>query len=271
MHRALLLACSGPRLLPRHPLLQFSVKLIPCSSPDRVATLCADRVATCLREEEAPVLLVPAGNTPVLLLQELAARHKRAELDLAKAHWVQLDELVGVGPADPRSFHSFLRTGLSQPASLPEDRLHLLDGNAPDPEREIARHADALTKLGGGHLALLGIGANGHVAFNEPGSTRTDAARKVQLSEATLTGLRKRFEEAELPRTGITLGIAELCASAAVILLATGSNKASVIHRLITGSPHSSFPASLFMEHKAFSVVVDEQAGSLLPGESAGL
>lgn len=243
-----------------------TLQLEPCPTPALVAERCADLVQRCLAEHTEPVLLVPAGNTPVLLFAELVLRHKRGELDLGKAHLFQLDELVGVPPKDPRSFQRFVRDQLQTPLSLSEDRLHLLDGTAPDPVAEIERHASTLRELGEAHLALLGIGQNGHVAFNEPGSSKTLPARLVHLAEPTLAGLRGSFEEHEVPTQGITLGIFELYAASEVALLATGRSKAGILSQLVSAPSSDELPASHFRDHPSFHIFHDEDAGSQLSG-----
>jgi len=224
--------------------------------------VCADQVGVLLEREPEAVLLLPAGRTPVPLFQELVRRQVRREINLSQAHLFQLDELVGVAPDDPRSFQCFLRDNLIEPARLPETRLNLLDGCAPDLVSEIEGHAANLRALGGGHLAILGVGRSGHVAFNEPGSTRKSIARLVELTEATRTGMRGSFSEPELPTTGITLGIAELYACELVSLIATGSAKAAVLNQLLRGPASSDLPASLFRDHPDFIVASDTEARS---------
>ena len=234
------------------------MQLVACASAEDLALRCADRIAALLARRSEPVLLLPAGRTPIPLYEELVRRQKDGVLDLSRAHLFQLDELVGVEPADPRSFQRFLRQHLVDPAGLSEARLHLLDGASPDPEGEIARHGASLAALGGGDLAVLGLGTNGHVAFNEPGSRATDGARRVRLATATREGLRSAFSPAAPPVEGITLGIAELLACEAIDLLVLGSSKAGVLKELLSGS--SSLPASLLGTHADLHIFADDAA-----------
>ena len=233
-----------------------------CESSAQVAEAGADLVASVLEAVAEPVLLVPAGSTPIALYAELVRRHVAGELDLSGAYLVQLDELVGVAPDDARGFQHFLRAHLAGPAGLDEARLVLLDGTASDPEREIARHAARLAELGGGDLALLGLGTNGHVAFNEPGSTRTSAARVCSLAEPTRTALGATFEAP--PTHGLTLGLAELFDCARLALLATGAGKAGVLAACLDGPPRPELPASLLTAHRAFHVIADAPARASL-------
>ena len=234
--------------------------LIPCSSPSDVAVRCADLVAEVLERHAAPVFLAPAGRTPVGLYEELARRTRSGLLDLERAHFVQLDELVGVPSTDPRSFQRFLIEHLQGPAGLSREHMHLLDGGAADPAEELVRHGKKLSQLGVPALALLGIGLNGHVAFNEPGSTGESRAQVVSLADATIDGLRKSFEEHELPSSGMTLGLVEILGSDALALLATGRSKARVVAALLEGSNNSALPASHLVGHPSLRLFADEEA-----------
>jgi glucosamine-6-phosphate deaminase len=205
------------------------------------------------------VLLLPAGETPVPLYAELARRRRAGRLDLARAHLFQLDELVGVAPADERSFHHFFERHLAKPLGLGE-RLHLLDGSVRDPAAEIARHAGLLRELGGADLVLLGLGRNGHVAFNEPGSRPEDPARAVELCPTTVQGLRAQFAGRSVPAQGITLGLAEIAAARSIAMLVTGRAKAGILAALVSGERSSECPAALLSGHGDFSVLADEAA-----------
>ncbi len=236
------------------------------ASEREVAQRAADGVARALAAKPNANLILPAGRTPVLFCDEIVRRHRAGELDLSRARLFQLDELVGVAPADARSFHAFLGSHVIAPAGLDHEGVFLLDGAASSPDDEIAAHRDALANAGGADLALLGIGRNGHVAFNEPGSQRTDRGRRVALAETTLEGLRLAFEPNELPTEGITLGIGELLDARAIVLLATGASKAAVVSRLIAcEAPDPVLPASHFVGHADFRVLADPEALTAAP------
>ena len=230
------------------------------SSKRRVAERGTDMVHAVLAEKPNANLLLPAGRSPVLFYEELVRRHRSREIDLARARFYQLDELVGVASGDRRSFNSFLREHLVEPAGLDRERVHLLDGCASDPSAEIERHSATLEAAGDADFALLGIGRNGHVAFNEPGSTPREGGRLVRLSNATLDGLRHIFAPDELPTEGITLGIRELYAAHRVALLATGSSKAEILATLAKREVTPALPASFFVNHAAFDVLADSDA-----------
>jgi glucosamine-6-phosphate deaminase len=237
-------------------------------SPARVAQRAADIVAEVVADRPDACLLLPAGGTPVRLYAELVLRQASGKIDLSRAHFFQLDELVGVAREDPRSFNAFLRRELIGPlkntCAREGDNDHLLEGDAPSPDQTIAEHARRLEDLGGSDLALLGIGRNGHVAFTEPGTKATEGSRRVELAAATVEGLKHSFAEGGVPTAGITLGLREIGASARIVLLATGSGKSAIVSRLVQDQPSAACPASLLSSRPGFLVLADEEAVSQL-------
>lgn len=231
-----------------------------CEDAHAVATSAAAQVAELVRSRPNAVIYLPAGGTPIPLYQELA----KMKLDWSGVRVVQLDELVGVPPSDARSFHAFLVRHWIEPLGFDPKNALLIDGSAPDPPAEIARHAQAALALGRPDLVLLGIGRNGHVAFNEPGTRLSDGARQVDLADATREALASAFAPGPSPRTGITLGLDELSRGVHTWLLATGSGKAETVRRLRSGPANSDHPASLLAERAGFELFADEAALSLV-------
>jgi len=233
-----------------------------------VALRAADIVEETVRAKAEAVLLLPAGRTPVSLYAELVRRARAGALDLARAHLFQLDELAGIGPADARGFQAFFRQHLVRPLSLAA-RFRGIDGSARDPAAEIERHRRALAECGPADLVLLGLGQNGHVAFNEPGSALTDAARVVTLGATTLAGLAHQFPN-DCPRRGLTLGLAEIGAGARIVMLVTGASKAEMLGHVLGGRPSRERPASLLASHPRFLLLADEAAArQVAPTRSA--
>lgn len=235
--------------------------------PADVAHGAADVLAECLARRPDAVVLLPAGATPVPFYAELARRAAAGALDVARARFVQLDELAGVATTDARGFHAFLQRHVGVPLALGE-RLLRLDGRAPDPGSEIARHAAALDALGAIDLAFLGLGPNGHVAFNEPGSGMDAPARVVDLAADTVAGMRAAFPEGA-PTRGLTLGLREIRAARHVVVLVTGASKARALARLTGGPVDATFPASWLREHPRTTVLADAAAAGRLSAASS--
>jgi glucosamine-6-phosphate deaminase len=223
-----------------------------------VAQRAADLVAETVRAKPGAVLLLPAGRTPVLLYAELVRRARAGALDLARTQLFQLDELAGIGPADARGFQAFFRQHLVQPLGLAAC-FRGIDGSARDAAAEIERHRRALEACGPADLVLLGLGQNGHVAFNEPGADLADAARVVTLGPTTLAGLAHQFPN-DCPRLGLTLGLAEIAAGARLVMLVTGAPKAEMLGHLLGGVATRDRPATLLAGHPRFVILADEAA-----------
>lgn len=221
-----------------------------CETPEEAASRCADAVGAVGPEGR---IVLPAGATPLLTFRELAQRVRKGTIDLSRAHLFQLDELVGVSRADRRSYHHFLWSMLLDDIPRDDERNYLLDGDTTHPPTAIRRHAQA---LGTADLALLGLGLNGHVGFNEPGSRPEDAARVVELHETTRAALAGHFETP--PTHGMTLGLAEILAARAVVLVVTGASKAAVLARLLDGD--ASLPATAMSGHPNLTIVADAAA-----------
>lgn len=229
-------------------------------TPEDVARGAADVVLDIVERKPEAVILLPAGATPVPLYAELVRRVGSGALDLSRAHLFQLDEIVGVGREDERGFQHFLRRHLLARVRRLPGRDHLLDGSCDDPRAEIARHGSELARLGGADLVLLGLGRNGHVAFNEPGSRLEDCARETHLDQPTLNGLAAQFAPHEMPARGITLGLAEIHASKKIGILVTGASKARILRTLAEIHPTPDVPASLLVEHADLVVFADGAA-----------
>lgn len=187
-----------------------------------------------------------------------------------RRHWcsVNLDEYVfppGGPRPDPRSFRAFMAAHLGAPLALPADRLHLPDGGAADPHQEAARYRQALAALGGLGLQLLGLGVNGHVAFNEPPCAAQVCCRVVTLSASTRRQNAAAFggDAAAVPRQAISLGLAEILAARRLLLVVTGAAKAGVLARLLQEPPSAALPASWLQRHPAVMVVADRAAAAL--------
>jgi len=229
-------------------------------SSEEVARGTADAVARAIDRRKDARIVLPAGGTPVPVYAELVRRCQASELDLSAAHLVQLDELVGVPQDDPRSFCAFLRTHLLDRIERVQGRDHLLNGGFGHPKEEAARHAAALATLGGADLVLLGLGQNGHVAFNEPGSDVAEGARVVKLHDATIDSIRSAFPDGSEPLDGLTLGLREIVAGRDLVMIVTGTSKAAILTRLLQGTVDAACPASLILSHPSLRILADFQA-----------
>lgn len=173
-----------------------------------------------------------------------------------------LDEYVGLAPADPRSFAAAMARQLGQPLGLHPDRLLLPDGLAADPAEEAEAYALRLQRAGGLGLQLLGLGLNGHVGFNEPPCGPGARCRCVQLSASTREQNAGAFggDPAAVPERAISLGLHEILAAERLLLVVTGPGKAAILERLLREAPSDALPASWLRQHRDLTLIVDADA-----------
>lgn len=187
-----------------------------------------------------------------------------AERQALRAGWLSfnLDEYVGLGPADPHSFAAFMARHLLEPLGLDPGQVRLPDGLASDPVAEARRYGAALTAAGGIGLQLLGLGLNGHVGFNEPPCGAAATTRVVELCPTTRRQNAAAFggDPAAVPARAITLGMAEILAAERILLVVIGAAKAPVLARLLHEPPSPELPASWLQGHPAVTLVADREA-----------
>lgn len=240
--------------------------------PDAAAV--AERVAdTLLRAlQRGSCLGLATGRTMVPVYGALRRRLvdlPSPERGALLAGWrsFNLDEYVGLGPADAGSFARFMAEQLGEPLGLPAAALRLPDGLAADPPAEARRYGEALRRAGGIDLQLLGLGNNGHVGFNEPPCPADAPCRSLALSQATRQQNAAAFggDPAAVPAQAITLGTADIRAARRLLLVVTGAAKAEVLRRCLLEPPSAALPASWLQGHPGLRIVVDAAAASQLP------
>jgi glucosamine-6-phosphate deaminase len=234
------------------------------ASEQEAAAACAAYIAAAVRAKPDLVLGLPTGRSPLNVYREMVGLHARGELDLSRATTFNLDEFLGVPPEDPGSFRAYMERHLFGQVNLAPERIHFLDGSSPDAEAECARYDAAIAAVGGLQLLLMGIGPNGHVAFNEPGeglmakSHRALLSRETRLSQAPLFG----DEAARVPMASLTLGMAPIVQARQVLLLAFGASKAAAVTAMLHGPVTPRCPASFLQLHPDAHVWLDEAAAS---------
>lgn len=230
----------------------------------------ARRVAGLLRERgpRGAVLALPTGATPRGVYAELVRLHREEGLSFRHAAVFQLDEYWPLDPEHPASFARELDARLLAHVDVDRARCLRPDGAAP-PERVAQACADygrELARAGGLDLALLGLGRNGHVAFNEPGSTPDARTRRIALAGSSRADAARAFGGlAQVPREALTLGLADLLKAREVLLLALGAGKAGVVARALQGPVGPDCPASFLRGHPNALWVLDRAAAAGLP------
>jgi glucosamine-6-phosphate deaminase len=240
------------------------VEVIVLGSPALVCLRAAGMVARILRANPAAVLGLPTGNTPRALYAELARSHAAGELSFSRASGFALDEYVGIAPDHPGAFRRYLDETFYGAVDLPSERAHFPDGRAKDLPAACARYEAEIAAAGGLDLVVLGLGADGHIAFNEPTSSFGSRTRLETLTDETRAANQAGFGAEPVPRHAITIGIATILEARRCLLLAFGAAKASAVAQMIEGPLTARVPASALQLHPHATILVDEAAATAL-------
>lgn len=225
-----------------------------------VAQAAADEIASCLSARPGTLLLAATGHTPMDTYAELARRRATGTLDTSRLRVAQLDEYLGVPLADPRSLQAWTRRAVVEPLGIGEDRFIGLDAMA-KPAEACAAYDQALADAGGADLALLGLGPNGHLGFNEPGSDAAAPTRRVALAPESIESNARYWGSTDaVPREALTAGMSVIMAARRVVLVVTGTRKQGVLRRLLDEPPSDDLPASWLRQHPWAMVLADREA-----------
>lgn len=205
-----------------------------------------------------------SGDTPKLTVDLLVKKLKNEKIDHSKITFIGLDEWVGLPPNNTGSCYYFFKNQLIEPLQLKPSQYFLFNALAEDLQNECLKMDQYIQERNGIDIMLVGIGMNGHIGFNEPGTSFNNLSHIIELDEITKSVGQKYFTEPiELSR-GITIGFKHLLNTNKVFLMANGLKKAEVIKKAVEGPVTESFPASIIQKHSDGFVLVDEDAGSSL-------
>lgn len=231
------------------------------SKAKEVAKLAAKIVANNIKKNKGIVLGLATGNTMVEFYKELVKYYKKGFISFSKVKTFNLDEYYPINSEDKSSFRSFMNKHLFDKVNIKEKNINFLNGDVKDFKKECERYENKIKKVGGIDLQILGIGVNGHVGFNEPGSSFTSITRRVKLSSSTKKANAREFKGKQVPKYALTMGIKTILSSDKIILLAIGDKKARAIKKTLEGKITKKVPASVLRKHKNVSIIIDCKAG----------
>lgn len=225
--------------------------------------------STCARaigSDPELVLGLPTGRTPIAAYAELRRMHNAGAVDFSRVSTFNLDEFVGVLPSHPASFRQFMERHLFSRININPERIGFLDGTATDLDAECDRYELAIESAGGLDLQILGIGANGHIGFNEPGDTLASRTHRVTLLESTRRANAPAFGGSleRVPREALSMGMGTILKASTIVLLATGAAKSRCVERAIHGPVTTRLPASFLQLHRDVEWYLDRAAASLI-------
>lgn len=243
------------------------------ASYDALSDRAAQMLLSSVRRDPHLVLGLPTGRTPEGMYARVVAECSRDYHCFRDVATFNLDEYVGIAPEHPGSYHTYMRRHLLDHVDVQPGRAQIPDGRAGlSGQRdsvlasgvalgqECARYERAIATAGGLGLTILGLGTNGHIGFNEPGTPFDSKTRVVDLTESTRKANAELFPDGDVPRQAITMGIGTILASRAIVILASGSKKREALARLRDSEPDPGFPASALRLHPNATVIADEAA-----------
>lgn len=241
------------------------MEIIIQKNRESASLLAADIVATLIRRDPEVVLGLATGSTPLMLYRELVRRHREEGLDFSRVTTFNLDEYRGLEPDHPCSYHHFMWENLFGEVNVQRSRVHLPDGMTKDVPATCRAYEEAIVAAGGIELQVLGIGANGHIGFNEPSSSLASRTRIKTLSRETITDNARFFGgEQYVPRHVLTMGVGTIMDCRRCLLLAFGEGKAEAVAKMVEGPISAMVPASVLQLHRRAYVVLDEASASRL-------
>ena len=244
------------------------MEVVITKDAEELSEYTADFIRRQILRKPNCVLGLATGSSPEKTYARLVRYHREEGLDFSKVTTFNLDEYIGLPPAHKQSYHYFMHDRLFNHVNIDEQNVHVPVGMAPDPQAFCTWYEEQIRARGGIDLQLLGVGGDGHIAFNEPGSSLTSRTRVKTLTEETIRDNARLFfgegKEDEVPRFAITMGVGTILESKRLLLIASGGRKARIVKSLIEGPVTSAVTASALQLHPDATVVIDEDAASEL-------
>ena len=238
-----------------------------CEKSEREASAkAASIIAEVIKEKPNAVLGLATGSSPLDIYRELIKMYRRGEISFKTVKTVNLDEYVSLPPEHEQSYAHFMRTNLFDKIDILKENTHIPNGIAPDLKEECRRYDSLLDTLGAIDLQILGIGHNGHIAFNEPSNFFSKSTSLVSLSDSTVKANSRFFEsESAVPTWALTMGIGSILKAKRIILAAFGEGKAEILEKALFGQVTPNIPASVLQfYHGELFICTDEAAMSAI-------
>jgi glucosamine-6-phosphate deaminase len=241
------------------------MEVIIAANYDKICEEAARIIQQEWQKKNSLVLGLATGETPLGVYKKLIEMNKRDEIDFSSIAAFSLDEYLGLEEDHPQSFAYYMNKNFFEHINIQTKNIFRLEGKPSDIETHCQEYEEKIKNYGGIDVQILGIGRNGHIGFNEPGSSLSSRTRVKTLTEETVRDNARFFtDEQEVPRFCLTMGIGTMLEARMVILLASGKNKSEAVFQCVEGAVTASVPASALQLHQRVKILVDEEAGSLL-------
>ncbi|WP_093229296.1 glucosamine-6-phosphate deaminase [Thermoflavimicrobium dichotomicum] len=236
-----------------------------CDHYEEMSRQAAQIVARQIQQKPDSVIGFATGSTPLGLYQELVRMYHNKEVSFERIQTFNLDEYVGLAKDHPQSYYRFMWDHLFGQVGIQESQIHFPSGIFQDAKQACEEYEIQLQRIGAIDLQILGIGANGHIGFNEPSDVFVMGTHIVQLTERTIEANARFFQDkSEVPRQAITMGIGNIMKARHILLLANDESKAEAVQSLFSGVVDPRVPASILQLHPNVSVLVTSEVAYLL-------
>ncbi|CDG02971.1 Putative Glucosamine-6-phosphate deaminase [Clostridium chauvoei JF4335] len=222
-------------------------------------------MADIIKNNPKAVLGLATGGSPIGMYKELIRMNKEGQVDFSQITTVNLDEYVGLSGEHNQSYRYFMNENLFNHININKENTFVPNGLAEDIEKECIDYDQKIAELGGTDVQLLGIGNNGHIAFNEPDNFLVAGTHLTGLTQNTIEANARFFDSIdEVPKTALTMGLGGIMKSRKIIVIASGAGKAEAVKEMLSGKIKTNMPASMLQMHKDVVLIVDEDAASLI-------
>ena len=241
------------------------MKLHVYKDVEGVTASAAALFSACILEKPSCVLGLATGSTPVAIYKRLGELCRSGVLDFSDVKTYNLDEYVGLDHEHEQSYYRFMKENLFQYVNIDMNNVHVPYGAAPDLVQECRDYERAIDKASGIDLQILGIGHNGHIAFNEPADAFSNVTQIVDLTPSTIEANTRFFDcSADVPRQALSTGIGTIMRARKIVMVCTGEGKAQAVYDMVRGPVTPKCPASILQFHPNVIVILDEAAAAML-------
>lgn len=235
------------------------MKIVKSNSYDEMSKKAADIVISLVKKKSNTVLGLATGSTPLGLYGKLVKSYKNGEISFKDVKTVNLDEYYPITPSNNQSYRYFMNKNLFNKIDILKENTHMLSGKAVDCDKECEEYENLISSLGGVDLQILGIGRNGHIAFNEPGDKLSLYTHKTRLTDSTIEANSRFFSSRdEVPEAALTMGIGTIMKAKRIIILASGEDKKEAVRGMLSPYLDTHLPASLLSLHNNVTLFCTE-------------
>lgn len=238
------------------------MKIVQAESIQEASEITAGMILERVLAHPSSVLGLATGKTMEPVYEALVREAKEAQVDFSNCRFFMLDEYVGISPDHRSSFRTYIRARVLGPLGISEDQVSFPPADAEDIQSAASSYEEKIKSVGGIDLQLLGVGRNGHIGFNEPGSSMKSRTRVVDLTESTIEANKSEFQGEKMPIKALSMGIGTILEAKNLLLLATGNSKADVIKHVLNHHDDENCPVTFLKNHAHFTLVVDPLAAS---------